>query len=205
MRTQQKQGGFTLVEIAIVMVIIGLLLGGALKGQEMINNARTKRVKADFDQIVAAFYSYQDIYRALPGDNTNATAQHGGTISTSGTQGNRFIEGIWNNNSTAANSSETRVFWQNLRSANLLAGSDDALPQNSFGGVIGVGGWVEGMNGPVLCFNNIDADVAQVIDNQYDDGDGTDGSMRGFSNQNLSAGAQNNYTPAFVGIICMEM
>ena len=41
---RNKQSGFTLVEIAIVLVIIGLLLGGVLKGQELINSAKVKNL-----------------------------------------------------------------------------------------------------------------------------------------------------------------
>ena len=55
----QNQRGFTLVEIAIVLIIIGLLLGGALKGQELITQARIKSVAADFSNITVAIYGYQ--------------------------------------------------------------------------------------------------------------------------------------------------
>ena len=64
----RMQQGFTLVEIAIVLVIIGLLLGGILKGQEMITQAKIKNVVADFSGVSAAYYGYQDRYRAIPGD-----------------------------------------------------------------------------------------------------------------------------------------
>src|ERR1035437_8858750 len=70
-----KQAGFTLVEIAIVLVIIGLLLGGILKGQEMITQAKIKNVVNDFNGITAAENSYQDHYRALPGDDTGASGR----------------------------------------------------------------------------------------------------------------------------------
>ena len=69
----QQQKGFTLVEIAIVMVIIGLLLGGVLKGQEVITNARLKRVVNDFNGVSAAIFTYQDRYRGLPGDHRSAS------------------------------------------------------------------------------------------------------------------------------------
>src|SRR5712671_5490018 len=64
--------GFTLVEIAIVLVIIGLLLGGILKGQEMITQAKIKNVIADMSGVSAAMYGYQDRYKSLPGDDKNA-------------------------------------------------------------------------------------------------------------------------------------
>src|SRR5215510_7018073 len=72
MRTNHRQAGFTLVEIAIVLVIIGLLLGGILKGQEMITQARIKNIVNDFNGITAAYFSYQDRYRAIPGDDRGA-------------------------------------------------------------------------------------------------------------------------------------
>ena len=82
MKTMQK--GFTLVEIAIVLVIIGLLLGGILKGQEMITQAKIKNAVSDFSGISAAYYGYQDRYRALPGDDPNAATRWSGAISGGG-------------------------------------------------------------------------------------------------------------------------
>ena len=54
------QRGFTLIEISIVLVIIGLLLGGVLKGQEMINDAKIRNIEQDMAGIAAAIYTYQD-------------------------------------------------------------------------------------------------------------------------------------------------
>ncbi len=73
---RQAQSGFTLVEIAIVLVIIGLLLGGVLKGQELIEQSKIKRVVNDFNNISAAFATYQDRYKALPGDDLNAATRY---------------------------------------------------------------------------------------------------------------------------------
>ena len=67
-----KQKGFTLVEIAIVLVIVGLLIGGVLKGQEMITNAKLKRIESDNAGLQAAIFSYQDRYLQLPGDDDAA-------------------------------------------------------------------------------------------------------------------------------------
>jgi prepilin-type N-terminal cleavage/methylation domain-containing protein len=63
----QNQKGFTLVEIAIVLVIIGLLLGGVLKGQELITNAKVKSVTQDLEGYSAAYYAFQDRVGRLPG------------------------------------------------------------------------------------------------------------------------------------------
>lgn len=72
----KKASGFTLIELAIVLVIIGLLLGGVLKGQELINSAKAKSLAADFKNVQVYVYGYQDKYRALPGDDAAARA-HG--------------------------------------------------------------------------------------------------------------------------------
>ncbi len=69
----RKQSGFTLIEIAIVLVIIGLLLGGILKGQELITSARVRNLISQQDGIKAAFFGFQDRFRAYPGDYTLAT------------------------------------------------------------------------------------------------------------------------------------
>ncbi len=66
-----RQSGFTLVEIAIVLVIIGLLLGGILKGQELINSAKVKNLANDFRIIPTYIYGYQDKYKSIPGDDAS--------------------------------------------------------------------------------------------------------------------------------------
>jgi prepilin-type N-terminal cleavage/methylation domain-containing protein len=68
----RKQSGFTLIEIAIVLVIIGLLLGGVLKGQELITSARVRNLISQQDGIKAAFFGFQDRFRAYPGDYASA-------------------------------------------------------------------------------------------------------------------------------------
>jgi prepilin-type N-terminal cleavage/methylation domain-containing protein len=71
---RREQQGFTLIEIAIVLVIIGLLLGGVLKGQELIQNARVRNVISQQDGIKAAYFAFQDRYRGIAGDYTAALA-----------------------------------------------------------------------------------------------------------------------------------
>ncbi|MEX2367719.1 MAG: prepilin-type N-terminal cleavage/methylation domain-containing protein, partial [Pseudohongiellaceae bacterium] len=66
---QGSQKGFTLIEIAIVLVIIGLLLGGVLQGQQLIENSRVKSATNDFNGVAAGAFSYQDRYGRLPGDD----------------------------------------------------------------------------------------------------------------------------------------
>ncbi|WP_435642018.1 type II secretion system protein [Micavibrio aeruginosavorus] len=66
--TNRSQAGFTLVELAVVMIIIGLLIGGVLKGQELINNAQVTSTVAQLKGVEAATSSFRDSYSAVPGD-----------------------------------------------------------------------------------------------------------------------------------------
>ena len=91
----RQQSGFTLVEMAVVLVIIGLLLGGVLKGQELINSAKAKSLVNDFRATATFLYGYQDRFRALPGDDAAADTHIGGVkATTGGTLGNAPERGI---------------------------------------------------------------------------------------------------------------
>src|SRR5689334_15952714 len=143
----RRQPGFTLVEIAIVLVIIGLLLGGILKGQEMITQAKIKNVVADFSGISAAYYGYQDRYRAIPGDD----GQAGGAGCAGGRwdgacpgNGDGQVAGTYNNGgagcpaAVVAATPETCKWWDHLRRAGFVSGTGGANPFNAVTGQIGV-------------------------------------------------------------------
>ena len=152
---KRNQSGFTLIEIAIVLVIIGLLLGGVLKGQELINSAKVKNLATDFRNIPVFIYGYQDKFKALPGDDPTigtaiphlpspATACAPLGVVGKCVLGNGLIDGNWNDTTAA---SESYVFWQQVRLAGLTTGSTDTtsatpasvyLPVNAAGGNIGI-------------------------------------------------------------------
>lgn len=114
--------GFTLIEIAIVLVIIGLLLGGVLKGQELITGARVRNLISQQDGIKAAFFGFQDRYRALPGDYASASTNIncGTGVTCANGNGNGRIE----NNATGGGvTSEQTLVWAHLTSAGFLNGS----------------------------------------------------------------------------------
>jgi prepilin-type N-terminal cleavage/methylation domain-containing protein len=71
-----KTRGFTLVELAIVLVIIGIILGAILKGQELIDNAKVKRLQNDLKGLEAAIWTFYDRTGYFPGDcNKNGTIE----------------------------------------------------------------------------------------------------------------------------------
>ena len=173
----KKSQGFTLVEIAIVLVIIGLLLGGVLKGQELIFNARAKAIVNDLKGVQAAIFAYQDKFHAVPGDDPRPVADVNGTLSTANvagdTRGNSRISGAWN---SAVATQESFLMWQHLRLANVLAGNPDTaatdyLPVNSQGGRIGVSSVtpIAGMRGSFFaCSDGVDGRLARQIDTYVD-------------------------------------
>ena len=192
MRRQLKaqQSGFTLVEIAIVLVIIGLLLGGILKGQELINSAKVKNLANDFRVIPTYIYAYQDKFKSLPGDDATVTTHvTGSTLATTpaASQGNGVINGNWN---SAANTDESRLFWQHVRLANLAAGPTDPTlpeytPKNAVGGTLGLSSattaqlQISGMTGTYqVCSAGILGKFAKQLDIQMDDGNTQTGSLR---------------------------
>lgn len=183
--------GFTLVEIAIVLVIIGVLLGGVLKGQELINSAKVKSAINDFRTTSTHIYAYQDRFRAMPGDDPGVAGRLTGAIvaSTGGTLGNGRIDSPWN--STTA-SDEAVLFWQHVRLANFATGDSrnpatngvvllDWLPRNAMGGRLGVTGQtpISGWAGSFfICQDNLNGSFARQIDIAMDDGQPNSGSVR---------------------------
>jgi len=178
--SKSKQKGFTLVEVAIVLVIIGLLLGGILKGQEMINSARVKNMANDFRTIPLYVYQYQDKFRSLPGDDPAATAHVGAAI---GGNGNGVIDGAWD---SATPTDESFLFWQHVRLADLASGptaTTDAayLPRNADGGRLGIQGGtppIIGLRGSYfICSGGMLGKYAKQLDTTLDDGETSTGSM----------------------------
>jgi prepilin-type N-terminal cleavage/methylation domain-containing protein len=192
MVTQSHEQGFSLVEIAIALVIIGLLIGGAFKGQEMLTNAKVRRVENDLRSISAAILAYQDRYGVLPGDDPAAATRFPGvwTAADNG-NGNGVIAGAWNSDN---NGQESRKIWKHLRGSGFLKGPVDATsasyqqPAHAFGNPIGFEQGLYNHSGHVIVFGKLQGTVVQVLEARGDDGNPSAGSVQG----NATATA---YTP----------
>jgi prepilin-type N-terminal cleavage/methylation domain-containing protein len=176
----KKQSGFTLVEIAIVLVIIGLLLGGVLKGQELITQAKIKNIANDLNGMSAAVYAYQDRYKKFPGDDDGA-----GRWSGASTGGGDASVGTLSVAAASACSSGTTgencLFWNHLRRSGLIGGdaTSNESPQNAVGGFLHVQNGAMGLSGLVVCTTNLLGKIAGAIDAQFDDGKTNTGTVRG--------------------------
>ncbi len=153
-QARPSEKGFTLVELAIVMIIIGLLIGGILKGQELINNARVSSSVAQIKAVEAAINTFKDKYAAYPGDVGNPTARlpncTAAPCSTAG-DGDSLIEVTGTANDVggaAANDEGGRAFIHLAAASVLSSGGVDpiaawaigtALPDLNLGGKIAVG------------------------------------------------------------------
>lgn len=168
---RRSEAGFTLVELAIVMIIIGLLIGGILKGQELIANAQVTATVAQIKGLEAATSTFRDAYNAFPGDiQTPATRLPNCTAApcnvASATAGNGRVDGV--PGAIVAAATEPLMFFTHLAAGDLLTGVQvnptgapiswgDELPEAEVGGagfsvgfaataagatnVIGTGAW----------------------------------------------------------------
>ena len=184
---RKQQSGFTLIEIAIVLVIIGLLLGGVLKGQELITSARVRNLISLQDGVKAAYFGFLDRYRALPGDyqQAQAVANIPGCGGCFGGDGNGQIQTV----------AESIHVWEHLSKAGFITGSyvsggaapvaaNTNTPANPYGSLVQLifdAVYQDPAPAPRTNFKtggNISSDILAEVDRKIDDGLGTGGQLR---------------------------
>ena len=180
---KRKQQGFTLIEIAIVLVIIGLLLGGILKGQELITSARVRNLISQQDGVKAAFFGFQDRFRAFPGDYTAAATNIVGVSTAACNSGNG------NGNGRVETTNQENVLaWEHLSKAGFITGTytcaategPTTSPVNPYGvymqlvfdGIYGAGaaGAEEAQRHNIKSGSQVPVDIIAEMDRKIDDG-----------------------------------
>lgn len=198
----KNQKGFTLVEMAIVLVIIGLLLGGVLKGQELIKNSKVKALANDASGIASAMNGYQDRFRALPGDDINAKA-HVGTAAENG-NGNGVVEGGLQ--AGGSSTGEGLEFFKQLAASKLFTaqsatGGTEQAPTTSYVSSLGAPMGVltnalgSGTNSLNACFLSVPGDIARFYETTYDDGVPNTGRVRLGESNSLTTASATALTP----------
>jgi hypothetical protein len=189
---RHAEAGFTLAEFAIVAVLAGLLVGGALAGRAVVTQARIKYVVGQFTAVHTAHLYYVDRYAALPGDDPRAATRWENRAK-NGT-GDGRLSGTYRDPPPAgdpmatltvdAAGGETLNYWWHLRLAELVTlppseVSIVAQPLNPFAGIVGV--QQDAMGFPVLgiCQANLPAAVAIGVEGQIDEMSPRGGVLRG--------------------------
>ncbi|HEX9673366.1 MAG TPA: prepilin-type N-terminal cleavage/methylation domain-containing protein [Burkholderiales bacterium] len=197
----RKQTGFTLIEIAIVLVIIGLLLGGVLKGQELITSARVRNLISQQDGVKAAYFGFLDRFRSLPGDYSLATTNIANTTANGNANGQIESAAVCGT-IPACQALEYIVVWEHLSRAGFINGSYTyaVLPEDSasaptnpyvryiqviYDSAYGVGGGAIRHN--IKTGNQIPSDILSEIDRKIDDGNPVGGVFQ-FSTYNGGSG-----------------
>ena len=196
--TRKSCAGVTLLDVAVALVIVSLLFTGVVRGSELISSAQTKRISTEISNVTAAFLIYQDRYRSIAGDDANATARWAGAKNGNG---DGLLSGHYDDPTPPdatgfvvdQTQGESLNFWWHLRLAGLLTGPDSGAdaatpPGHALGGRMGIQQSAFGMQGPVLCFDRIEEQMAATLDRQIDDGQPSAGSLRaGTADGNLLA------------------
>ncbi len=167
---KSRQSGFTLVEIAIVLVIIGVLLAGVLKGQALINNSRIKGLVNNMNAVSSAYNGYIDRYAAVPGTEALPTlAARGWTTNTVGGVAPLNLANL-PHATTFATAGDQTAFWQSLGAAGFFATTPNTItnPTSANGGIIGVTftpfGAAAGISGVSVCLSTVTGQQAEGVD-----------------------------------------
>ncbi len=199
----KNQHGFTLVELAIVLMIIGLLIGGILKGQELIQNARINTAMRQLKSFQAAHITFRDNYTYMPGDvispSTRLPNCTTAPCSTTGNGDNLF-----------SNLAEMTNYWVHMSAANLITNVNmaattplESSPPGALGGIFLLGTSGSAIN---LSLGSLASDAfltqqqAEIIDRKMDDGHPKRGDIISYSSGST---CDTSYDASISGPPCM--
>jgi len=166
--------GFTLVEAAIVLVIIGLILAVVLQGQAMVGTAEYRAFKNEIGDYQSAYYAFRDRYNARPGDFDRASERLDGDLSGADGDGNGIIDDGPDCNDGG---DESCLVWQHLRAAGLIEGDagvagSAASPTHPYNGVFDsmfTGSQANNRYADKLLITGVPGHIARRLDDDLDD------------------------------------
>jgi prepilin-type N-terminal cleavage/methylation domain-containing protein len=200
---QKNQAGFSLIELAVVLIIMGLLIGGVLKGRDLIESARLKRVVSQLNEYRLATNTFLDRYESLPGDFNKASTLIKPDLRDG--NGNGIVDGAG-----LSPGSEALAFWSHLAGADLIGspGSQGEIntgefgkgaPESSLGGGFTIENNPHGLTGLWFVFGKkrgehgdgaiLTPAQALSLDKKLDNGQPTSGKVRAFDGTDVNANA----------------
>ncbi len=193
---RKTERGFTLVELAIVLVIIGIILGAILKGQEVIKNAQIKRLLNDMRGLEASVWTFYDRYGRMPADcNTNGIIDATTSNNLTGLDNSPSI-GFCED--TGFSSTDRDAPWAELKRAGILPNTDNRkLSLSPFGGrfYIGYAYANAGQYRNAISVANIPCFAAKAIDSAIDGAlDAGDGRIRELTGANSARNSSDAWT-----------
>lgn len=126
-----KQAGVTLVELSIVIIIMGLIVGGVVQGQTLIDNARLQSIMREVEQFKTPAFAFEDKYQSLPGDMYSAESEE--IFAVEGGNGNGVIGDLYDNiyqpiSDNTDSARENRAYWNHLTVSGVLTSSLRSFP-----------------------------------------------------------------------------
>ncbi len=200
-KKEKSQAGFSLIELAVVLIIMGLLMAGILKGRDLIESARLKRVMSQLNELRMATSAFLDKYDSLPGDFNKASTQIKPNLRDG--NGNGVVEGAG-----LAAGTEALAFWSHLAEAGFIGSPGPVgeqnvgefgkgAPESSLGGGFTVENNPHGFSGLWFILGKKHGDhgdgglltptQAMSIDKKMDNGHPTSGKVRAMDGADMEA------------------